>query len=254
MASITTFDSTVAARTRAASQILNTPDLLTLYLDKGGLKQDLELIRDFGQKAEALSQAQSAAQAAGGAATLTLLTNFTALQKEYNAIMAVVQAARRDLDDTKASAEVIKAVDRILVNEAEVLIKTVKAEGGAEKKVAVKRASQEALRAEIARDARALLDLQDAHTVLKKRKVDKARLSNLLAAADALAGKLADRAAVKGSGKQATADLRDAVSEQKKVWGACYRLLASVGQEDPRVAQLLGESARKRAKRKPKEG
>jgi hypothetical protein len=252
MAAIVTYDSTVAARTRAAAQILATPDLLSLYESKGGLKADLEKIRDRGQEAEALSQAQSGKQAAGGAATLDVLATFTALQKEYSAVMGVVQAARYDLGEAKTATDVLNAVDRILVNEAEVTIKTVVGADGSSKKVAVKRASQEALRAEIARDARALLDLSAVHAALKKRKVDKSRLTKLLAAADALSGKLAGRAAAKGEQKQATAALRDAVSAQKQVWGACYRLLASVGQDDTRVAQLLTDAARKRSAPKPK--
>lgn len=252
MPAIVTFDSTVAARTRAATQVLATPSLLDLYESKGGLKSDLERIRDRGQEAEALSQAQSGAQAAGGAATLNVLAAFTALQKEYNAVMSVLLAARYDLGEAKAASEVLSAVDRILVNEAEVAIKTLPEGDGAAKKKAVRRASQEALRAEIARDARALLDLTAIHSVLKKRKVEKPRLTKLAAGAEALSGKLADRAAAKGQQKQATSALHDAVSAQKHVWGACYRLLAAVGQEDARVAQLLTDAARKRAPRQPK--
>src|SRR5215203_3955067 len=107
MPAIVTYDSTVAARTRAVTQILATPELLLLYESKGGLKADLERIRDRGQEAEALSQAQSGAQAAGGAATLDVLAAFTALQKEYSAIMGVVQAARYDLGETKAATDVL---------------------------------------------------------------------------------------------------------------------------------------------------
>jgi len=44
--------------------------------------------------------------------------------------------------------------------------------------------------------------------------------------------------------------VHDAVAAQKRVWGACYRLLAAVGQEDPRVAQLLAEAVRRRGARK----
>jgi hypothetical protein len=101
--------------------------------------------------------------------------------REYSAIMGVVQAARYDLSEAKASPDVLNAVDRILVNEAEVAIKTVTGGDGASKKVAVKRVSQEALRAEIARDARALLELSTIHGALKKRKVDKPWLTKLAA-------------------------------------------------------------------------
>lgn len=252
MSKIVTFDSTIAARTRAAAQILATPDLLASYEAKGGIPEDLESIREHGQTAEALSQAQSAAQAQGGAATLAVLGPFVALQKEYSAIMAVVQAVRHDLEKAKAPIEIVSAVDRILVNEAEVSIKTVLDKDGKAKKKAVKSASQEALRAEIAKDARALLDLAAIHPALEKRKVDGPRLAQLIAVAESLSGKLAGRAAAKGAQKTATTALHDAVSAQKQVWSACYRLLAAVGSEDARVAQLLTEAAHKRSQKKAK--
>ncbi len=252
MSKLITFDSTIAARTRAAVQILSTPDLFISYEAKGGIKEDLESIRDHGQAAEALSQAQSAAQAAGGAATLDVLGSFVQLQKEYSAVMAVVQAARLDLAGADAPVGVLRAVDQILVNEAEVTIKTVVGEDGKSKKTAVKRASQEALRAEIVKDARALLDLSAIHAVLAKRKVDAPRLIALIARAQSLSGKLGDRAAAKGAQKLATKAMHDAVSDQKRVWSACYRLLAAVGNEDARVAQLLTAAAHKGAKKKAK--
>lgn len=52
--------------------------------------------------------------------------------------------------------------------------------------------------------------------------------------------------------KQATQALHDAVSAQKQAWGASYRLLALVAQEDTREAQLLAEAARKRSSGKKK--
>lgn len=254
MAAVTTYDSVVAARTRAASQILTTADLLASYVSKGGLADDLAQIRDLGQQAEALSQAQSASQAAGGAATLELLGAFTALQRDYSGVMAVVRAVRSDLVKGGAPADLVAAIDRILVNEAEVAIKTIAgAEGAKKKKTAVKRASQEALRAEIARDARALIGLPAAHPALSNRKVDLPRLDKLLADAEALSGKLSSRALAKGDAKQATQALHDAVSAQKQAWSTSYRLLALVAQEDTRVAQLLAEAARKRSSGKKKE-
>jgi hypothetical protein len=252
MSKLVTFDSTVAARTRAAVQILATPALLAAYEAKGGLEEDLERIRDHGQEAEALSQAQSAAQAQGGAATLAVLGPFVTLQKEYSAIMAVVQAVRHDLDKAKAPVQIVSAVDRILVNEAEVSIKTVLDKDGNAKKKAVKSVSQEALRAEIAKDARALLDLAAIHPALEKRKVDGPRLAKVIAIAESLSGKLAGRATAKGAQKTVTTALHDAVSAQKQVWSACYRLLASVGHEDASVAQLLTEAAYKRSPKKTK--
>ncbi len=252
MSQITTFDSTVAARTRAATQILTTPALFAAYESRGGTHEDLESIRAHGQTAEALSQAQSAAQAQGGAATLAILVPFVAVQKEYSAVMAVVQAVLRDLEKANAPVEVTSAVAKILVNEAEVTIKTALSSDGTATKKAVKSTSQEALRAEIVRDARALLDLASIHNALAKRKVDAPRLTQLIQAAESLSGKLAGRATAKGAQKAATTALREAVSEQKQVWSACYRLLAAVGHEDARVAQLLSEAAVKRTPKKSK--
>jgi hypothetical protein len=184
MSKIVTFDSTIAARTRAATQILATPELLASYEARGGIAQDLESLRGHGQTAEALSQAQSAAQAQGGAATLAVLGPFVTLQKDYSGIMAVVQAVRHDLEQAKAPVELVSAVDRILVNEAEVAIRTVLGKDGKASKKAVKSERQEALRAEIAEDARALLALGAIHPALEKRKVDGPRLAKLLALAD----------------------------------------------------------------------
>jgi hypothetical protein len=164
--------------------------------------------------------------------------------------MAVVQAARLDLEKAKAPIEVMSAVDRIIVNEAEVAIRTAVAQDGKSTKKAVKRVSQEALRAEIAKDVRALLDLSAIHPVLEKRRVDAPRLSAMIAVAESLSGKLAERATAKGAQKVATTAMHDAVAEQKQVWSACYRLLAAVGGEDARVAQLLTEAARKGGKTK----
>ena len=252
MSKTTTFDSTIAARTRAATQILTTPDLLASYEARGGIAEDLESIRDHGQTAEALSQAQSAAQAQGGAATLAVLGPFVALQKEYSAIMAVVQAVRHDLEKAKAPVEVLSAVDKILVNEAEVSITTVSDKDGKAKKRVVKSVSQEALRAEIARDARALLGLASIHNALLKRKVDGPRLAQLITVAESLSGKLASRATAKGAQKAATTALHDAVTEQKQVWAACYRILSATGRDNARVAQLLSEAALKRSPKKAK--
>jgi hypothetical protein len=258
MPTLTTYDSIVAARTRAADEILTTPDLLAAYEARGGLAEDLQGISGAGHRAEVLSQGQSGAQAAGGAATEEVLTSFAALQKEYTAVMAVVQAVRLDLIKVGAPADVVKAIEKILVNEAEVLIKPVKGEDGKPvvgkdgkaKKVAVKRASQEALRAEIGRDARGLIGLTGAHAALDKRKVDNTRLTALRDAADGLAGKLADRSSAKGQEKKATATVHEAVSQQKQVWAACYRILAALGRADSRVAVLLDEAAPDRPRKK----
>ena len=216
MPGLVTFDSTIAARTRAAAQILATPDLLASYEAKGGTREDLESIRDHGQTAEALNHAQSAAQAQGGAATIHVLTTFVALQREYSAIMAVVQAARHDLAKASVPVIVLSAVDRILLNEAEIAVKTTVDQEGKARKKAVKRVSQEALRAEIVKDARALQHLSSIHPALEKRKVDGPRLAKLVTVAESLSGKLAERAAAKGAQKIATTAMHDAVGRPRE--------------------------------------
>ena len=92
MATSVTFDAKVAARTRAASEILHNKELLAIYQRHGGLREDLDAIVSHGQKAEALSHARSSSKSSGESATLTVLTAFSELQKEYAAVMAVVQA------------------------------------------------------------------------------------------------------------------------------------------------------------------
>ncbi|HSN97026.1 MAG TPA: hypothetical protein VLS89_01975 [Candidatus Nanopelagicales bacterium] len=234
----------VAARTRAAQQILGDQGLLTRYEAVGGLSDDLEAIRDAGLRAEAQSLLQSTSKGQGKAATLDVLQAFAALQREYMGLMAAVQAARGDLARTGASNDLLAALDQILVNEAQVVVVSApQPEGENGKKRRARSVSQEALRAEISRDAKALLELGAAHEALTRRKVDTARLSRLQEDAEALAGQLAERAVKKGAGKAATNGKSDAVKEQSDRWAECYRLLALVGQRDERVAQLLKEAA-----------
>jgi len=164
--------------------------------------------------------------------------------------MAAVQACRRDLQREGAAQEVLTEVERILVNEAQIVILTVAQGDGSKKRKAARSASQEALRAEIARDAKALVELGDAHKALAKRKVTKARLVALAEAADALSGKLAERTAKKGDGKAKTLAKAGAIAEQTGAWGACYRLLALAGQKDERIAALLKEAVRPGKKKK----
>jgi hypothetical protein len=103
MSSLITFDSTVAARTRAAVQILSTPDLFASYEAQGGTREDLESIRNHGQTAESLSQAQSAARVAGGAATLYVLGNFAALGDEDARVAQLLAEAARKRTKTKTA-------------------------------------------------------------------------------------------------------------------------------------------------------
>lgn len=242
----------VAARTRAAKQILGSAELLAIYEDAGGLREDLEAIRDAGVSAEAQSLAQSTTKGDGKAATLDVLTAFATLQREYTAVMGAVQAVRGDLARAGAPKDVVTALDQVLVNEAQVVIVSVPQEDGGKKRRATASESQEALRAEIARDAKALLALTAAHQALGRRKVDEPRLTGLRDAAEALSGKLAERATKKGAAKAATSAKSDSVKDQSQRWGECYRLLALTGQRDERVAQLLKEAAL--AEKKGKKG
>jgi hypothetical protein len=125
MANNWAFDDTVAARTRTAVQILVSPELCAIYEGYGGLKADLESVRDAGLRAEAMNQAQSEAQAQGKAGTAAALELFGALQREYKAIMAVVQAARSDLARAGAPTGLLAAVDQILKDETQVILRLV---------------------------------------------------------------------------------------------------------------------------------
>lgn len=244
-----TFGGLVAARTRTARQILADPTLLALFEDKGGLRRDLEAIRDAGESAEAQGVAQSVAKGQSGGATLDVLKSFAAVQREYNDVMAVVQAVRGDLGKD-APSDLVSALDRILVNEAQVIVRTVEKEDGKKAREAARSTSQEALRAEIAKDAAALVALTAAHAALAERKVSLVRLHKLKDDADALAGKLAARATKKGAGKVATGMRAEAEKAQSAKWSSCYRILAKVGQVDQRVDALLKEAARPASKKK----
>lgn len=206
MAGTNAFNSTVAARTRAANQILTTPELLAIYVAIGGLPSDLELIRDTGLRAEAANLAQSTSHATGNAATITLLAAFASLQKEYSAVMAVVKAVIHDFERTSGPADVIEGLRHILVNEAELAVQVETGEDGKKKRTTRRSTTQEALRAEIEKDAGALLALTGAHAALRARKVDTPRMQALQNAARELSGKLSDRAAKKGAKQNATSD------------------------------------------------
>lgn len=254
-----TFDSRVAARTRAAEQVLRSKELLSLYEGVGGLKSDLEEIRDLGQQAEALSQVRSGRKAAAGAATLAVLSQFAGLQREYVAVMAVVVAVRRDLARAGATEKTLQTIDRILVNEAQVTLSPAPVPTAEEptpgrgkgRKQHPSR-SQEALRAEIGRDAAGLLALKEAQPALAKRGVSVKRLQALAEAAAALSASLAGRAESRGQGHAATTSLSDAVTQQRIAWAACYRMLTAVASQDERVRQLLTEAAARKPRLPPK--
>lgn len=254
MADLETFNDIIEARTRTADFILRTADLLAKFIELGGLKSDLEEIVSHGNDAELLDQAQGSAQGKGGAGTIAVLQSFANLQTEYKKVMAVVIAVRRDLQKAGAAPEVLTEIVRILKDETAVVLRTVEptagsdtaAAGGKPKRQARPSKTQEAVRAEIHRDATALIALTAAHKALGARKVDLKRLKKLQLDAKALSGKLADRAAAKGAGKSATVALHDAVGAQKDIWSASYRILATLGRTDERVRALLAQAARKR--------
>jgi hypothetical protein len=236
----------VAARTRAAECILGRPDLLALFSSYGGLDADLEIIRDAGLEVEAQELAKSTATGKGVTATEDAMLHFAAIQKEYVAIMSVVRLVRQDFEDA-GNAELAGTLGQILKNEAVVTVKTVQQEGKTKRTVS-RSTSTEALRAEIAKDAKALIASKAAHKALAKRTVPVARLEKLQTGAEELAGKLAERATKKGASRTATAAKSDAVERQSKRWGAAYRVLATVAQADARVAELLKEAARPRGR------
>ena len=100
------------------------------------------------------------------------------------------------------------------------------------------------MRAEIAKDAGALLGFTEIHPQLAARRVDQPRLDALAKAAADLAGALAVKTASKGARKTATQAEQDAVKEQGAQWAASYRLFAALGQQDERVRSLLKEAAK----------
>lgn len=236
------FDKVVAARTQAANLIHTTPDLLAQFVERGGLPQDLEAIVARGRDAEAANLGQSTASAPGEAATADVVTAFAALQREYKAVMAVARAVRDDLEDAGAPTETIEAIDQVLADETAVHVKVVKGENDASIKKALKSRSQEAVRAEIRKDAAALLGNGAISAALAARKVDAERLVRLRDQADALAGQLAARVLKKSERKAVTAAETAAVKAQRRRWGQVYRILASIS--DSRVQDLLRGTAR----------
>ncbi len=243
MAESLTFNKTVAGRTRAAEYILGNQELRTMFEARGGLASDLESIIQAGRRAEVLFQLRGNVKAGGNATTVEVLQTFADMQREYVAIMAVLQAVKLDLERAATAPDTLSVVKKILQNEVPVVFRTVEV-AETKKRVAVRSKSQEAVRAEIRKDAAAMLEVPGILQALATRKVPATRIKALCDAADGLAGKLADRAAARGAGKTASKEIADAVREQRQIWGACYRILALVGEADPRVRSLLSEAKR----------
>lgn len=249
----TAFNSVVAARTRLARHILDDAELLAKWKQLGGLQADLEVIREAGLGAEARNVTQGQVRADGKVATLDVVLAFDQLRNEYSGVMGVLTAVLGDLKEDGPGSTLIAKVEAILKNEAEVGVSTATDAAGAKKRTTRKKATQEAIRAEIQKDAASLISLAEIHDRLGERAVAVARLEQLRDAAVSLSGKLAARAAKKGEGKEATAEERALVARQSAKWGSISRLLGSFGQRDPRVKSLLADIPRpsRKTARKP---
>ncbi len=236
------FDSIVAARTGAALQISNTPDLLAGWVGLGGLAVDLEAIAAAGRDAEAFNHAQGSARTDGKAATAEVIRTFNSLQKEYSLAMAVVRAVRGDFARANADDALLTRLDDIIANTASVTVDIHEQPDGKKSRTTSKALSQEAIRAEIQRDAEALLGFAGVQQALAARKLDATRLQALRDDAKALSGKLGDRSAKKGAAKDATEREREAAATQRDLWGGVYGILSALGRKDARVAVLLKEA------------
>lgn len=236
------FDAVVAARTRTAQQILGTPDLLAGWISRGGLAIDLEAIAVAGRDAEAFNHAQGSARSDGKVATADVIRAFHALQKDYSLVMAVVRAVRGELARGNADDAVMTRLDDIITNTAAVTVDIQEQPDGKKSRKTSKALSQEAIRAEIQRDAEALMGFSAVQQSLAARKVDAGRLQALRDNARALGGKLGDRSAKKGAAKDATAREQEATATQRELWGAVYGILSGLGRADARVAMLLKDA------------
>lgn len=125
----------------------------------------------------------------GLAATLDVAHAFAALQREYKAVMAVVRAVLHDLQGHDSTSAVLSALEKVLADETAVIVSvTTKDDKNVRKRH--RSEAQEAVRAEIRKDAAALLEISEAAEALATRKVDGARLTKLRDDADALSGRL----------------------------------------------------------------
>lgn len=242
MGDVKGFNSTVAARTRAADQILTKRDLLAAYQSLGGTVDDLEPIRDAGLEAEAFNQAQGAMQSNGKLATVAVLQSFADVQREYLLLLAVLRAILGRLLEADPKDPNAQRLEDIIANRAAITVLEGK-EDGAPKKASRSKA-QENVRAEIERDLVDLLGFQEVAAALAGRGWDAARLNKLLADARSFSGRLGDRAATKGASKEATKSEQGAASRQSQAWKAAYGLLSALARKDARVRALLTEARR----------
>ena len=231
------FSETVATRSRCAAHILNNPMTLQAFLELGGLETDLTRIVESGLAAERANSSQSQSLAQAMASTTDAQVAFAAVQFEYKLIMAVARATLEDLIDSGAPVEVVEAMRRVLADETAVHIKTVKGEGDAVVKKARKNRSQEAIRAEIWKDANALIENAALAAAMATRRVSADRLTALRTAAGLLEHRLSKTTLDKAARKAATAAENAAVKDQAKRWGAVLGLLRRL--EDETVQTLL---------------
>ncbi|MBI5494670.1 MAG: hypothetical protein HY904_06540 [Deltaproteobacteria bacterium] len=246
MVNLTSFGKPVTARTQAAKYVKERADLLAKYLSKHGLESDLDAIIEFGGVAQALNSAQGQSLGAGKGATGDVQARFVALQQSYNDVMAGLLAVIGDLKRAKPQKpDVITEAERIYKNESALLITITETDGG-KKGEAARSKAQEALRAEIWKDADALLSFKGGKAALEKRGLTTDALTALKTNADDLAGSLATRTAKKGASKNVTVQERQAVADQADYWGSCYRILALTAENDESLKGLLKTARRPR--------
>jgi len=233
----------VAARTDFAAAILADPQALEQWCALGGLPTDLEAIVADGREAEALNLSQQTAKADGSAATAAVALEFAALQRDYKATMRPLEMIYADLEREKAPNDQLKRLKGIIANEAQIAVRTFE-QDGVKKKRAVKMLSHEAVRAEIERDAKALLEFEAIKDRLAARTVSPERLKGLQDRAAALTGKLSDRVGKKNVAKNTTKAERDAVARQSQRWVACFRVFGALAQVNGTVRDMLKPAMR----------
>jgi hypothetical protein len=245
MAAAKGYTSVVAARTRAAQQILSTPDLLAVFESRGGLKADLDDIVSAGRDAEAFNQAQASTRSDGKQATRAVLGEFADLQRDYVLLLGALRAILGSLKRANLNDPNVSRLADIIDNRASVTVSEVAdlAEGatGAKRRVS-RSASQEAVRAEIERDLTAVKGFSAIAAALTARTWTAQRIQALLTKTSSLSGKLGDRVAKKGASKAATTSERQAVARQSDTWASTYGLLVAAGRADARIAALLRDA------------
>lgn len=241
MPPVKNFNTTVSARTAAADYVLKHPPLLAAFQGHGGLKRDLQSIYQSGVDAGAADMEQSGRKAESKGATASAQGGFATLCGDYKPTMAVLQAVIADMREDGVDPALIKRAEQILKNEVAVHVSEPDAATG--KRTTKRSAGLEPMRAEIHKDATALVKFTAIHPRLNERKVTLARLKKLESDAAALRGAFAEKTAKKGSTKTATKAERDAVTRQKARWGSCYRLLLRTAKDSAELANLLAEAS-----------